>query len=139
MTNIELPKGINETDITSPKKYDALVEDWDKRQFEMWYTERFGWCIPTLMISRASSRARSAGATTDRSYAISVKDERLVTIGRGPHVKRTVTVYVRKTRAEALQKFLDLRDKGSEQANDYRDQLSTKRLRSRGRGMFGLY
>lgn len=137
-TKVALPEGVLETDLNPPKygtkgnsdlflrengeKYGAVLS------FELWYTERFGWCIPTLEIRKASSRSRIAGtnSTDRRSYGISLRGE-IVTIGLGPHIKRTCTVYVKASRQDKLQKFLDLRVKGLEQAGGIRDRISSRR------------
>jgi hypothetical protein len=133
---IGLPKGINETDLKRPPygSKDPLVSDWDRQSFEMFYTERFGWVLPCLLISRASRRQRSSMPNvTDRSYAIAVRDKKLVSVGRGPHVKRDVTVYVRKSREATLSPFVQLRTEGAAKAGEYRDTLSSRRLTSRSR------
>jgi hypothetical protein len=99
--------------------------------FELWYTERFGWCIPTLTIRNVSGRARARGAETRRSYAISIRDEKLVSCGMGPHVKRHVTIRVKESRFEALKPLLDLRIRGQEKAGDCRDRRSTRAANTR--------
>jgi hypothetical protein len=53
-----------------------------------------------------------------------------VTMGKGPHVLRTVTVYVRNGRKDALQKFLDLKVQGEAKAGDIRDRISTRRAQT---------
>jgi hypothetical protein len=128
-----LPTGINERDTTYPKgTKDGYVADWDCRTFELFYTERFGWVIPCLLISRISRRQSHYGAqATDRSYAITINDQKLVSVGKGPHVKRSVTIHVRKSRAEALAKFLTLRTEGQAKAGAYRDTLSSRRMAGR--------
>jgi hypothetical protein len=61
-------------------------------------------------------------------------------MGKGPHVLRTVTVYVRNGRVEALKKFLDLKAQGEGKAGDIRDTISTRRMNTmaRRRNNFGL-
>ena len=126
---IALPAGITEKDTTYPKG-EPYTSDYDNASFEMFYTERFGWVIPCLLISRASGRQHRMGATTDRSYAIAVRDRAMVRVGLGPHVKRAVTVHVRKSREAALKPFIDLRTEGSSNANDTRDRISTRRMQT---------
>jgi hypothetical protein len=123
--NIELPDEVRETDLKYPS-WESTKNNEDNRvvsQFEMWYTERFGWCIPTLFISRA----RRGSNMNDRTYGIAINTNGVVTMGKGPHVLRTVTVYVRKGRVEALKKFTDLKTKGEGDAGQIRDRISTRR------------
>jgi hypothetical protein len=118
---VKLPDGV----LVSDTKYPGLGEEQDyNSMFDLWYTERFGWCIPTLLIS--SGRKVNM---PDRTYATTLDGEP-VRIGKGPHVKRTVKVYVRLSRKEALQKFIDLKLAGQETSNDIRDRISTRRLRT---------
>lgn len=121
-----LPAGIIKSDLHYPKytSEDALVKDYDRQSFEIWYTERMGWCVPTLLISRAGRR--SAPGASDRTYATTL-DGSVVRIGLGPHVLAKHTVYVRASRESALEKFLALRDKGASDANQIRDRISTRR------------
>lgn len=86
-------------------------------------TERFGWVLTTLGISKGK---RYSGQT-DRSYGISIKDEGLVTVGKGPHVLATVEVYLSDANLPRLQKYLDLWKKGMAKAGDTRDRISTRR------------
>lgn len=121
VNDIPLPKGILKTDLKYPKNYKNHVYGKD---FELWYTERFGWCIPTLLIGRKRGRN-----TTDRTYATTL-DGKPVRIGNGPHVKATVQVYVTKKREKALQTFVEIHTKGAEVSNEIRDRISTRRMRS---------
>lgn len=100
--------------------------EYDDLRFELWYVANFGWCIPTLLISKAGRR-RPAG-TPDRTYAIMVDGGRGCRIGRGPHVTAQLTVYVTKKNIERLRKFIDLRKQGQVQANETRDRISTRRM-----------
>ena len=65
-----------------------------------------------------------------RTYAIAVSDGAQVRVGFGPHVKAHHSVYVTEATESWLQKFVDLRGKGSESANDTRDRISTRRLQT---------
>lgn len=124
-----LPDGILASDLKRPKwdvASDALVADYDSREFELWYTTGFGWCIPTLQIASGRHRYRASSATA-RTYAVQVKDKKLCRIGMGPHVTFTATVYVRKTRAKALAPFLALRRDGLGRAGQVRDRISSRR------------
>jgi hypothetical protein len=132
---VPLPAGVDWSDLEYDyKRRDRYVMDHlgCRESFEIWNTERFGWCIPVLLIRNASRRARARGVECDRYYAISL-DGQLCTIGHGPHVKARHTVYVLKSKLAKLQKYLDLRAKGSEQANTARDIRST-RVTARTRG-----
>jgi hypothetical protein len=62
----------------------------------------------------------------DRFYATALNGK-IYRVGRGPHVLSTTTVYVKKSRENALQKFLDLMDKGNADANMIRDRISSRR------------
>jgi len=145
-SKIKLPAPVLESDI-----YD--IRDWDKNQgvkyaiedyknpvytqyggtieFELWYTERFGWVIPTLTIRNNTGRA--ARAETRRSYAIAIKDGAMCSAGMGPHVKRHVTIRVKQERFEALKPLLDIMIKGGEKAGDIRDRRSTRIAQGRAR------
>lgn len=138
-----LPKDITAKDLTRPgyEDKDKLArisegpESWQYRsaEFEMWYTEQMGWCIPTLLISNA----RRGSNNPARTYATTL-DSKPVRIGRGPHVKRIVTVYVRESRLSALQHYLDKQSAGAEVSNQIRDRISSRRaqgqvMRAQGR------
>lgn len=134
-TKAKLPDGIERTDLDRPAwddKRDKLVVTWgDEREapvdrFELWHTSGFGWCIPTLHIANPSRRARTAGVQDSRTYAVTL-DGKVVRIGMGPHVTERVTVYIRKRRLSALQRFIDLMVKGQGDAQEVRDRISTRR------------
>jgi hypothetical protein len=139
---VALPEGILAKDLERPsfKSKDGLVSNWDSNHFELWCVAmRAGpieWFIPTLLIAKASRRSAN---TTARTYATRVKDGASgYRIGRGPHVKAVVTVYIRKSRAKALQRFLDMRTAGQETAGQIRDRISSRRaqgelMRAQGR------
>jgi len=82
----------------------------------------FGWCIRTLGIRRSRRADR-----TDRTYAVRVSDGSTVRIGIGPHVLRTITVYVTEDRADALAKYTAMHNAGDVRANEIRDRISTRR------------
>lgn len=127
--NITLPTNVKSTDCTYPKwsKTNRVVDS-----FELWYTERFGWVIPTLTISKAKF------GTARRTYAIAIKDGQICTVGNGPHVLAQTTVYVTPKRQKALQSFLDIRTKGQGNAGMIRDRISTRRANtSLRRAQFG--
>ena len=158
-----LPKGILKADTLRPSQYtksgklrkgskpyhEVVAQGKDGstygyHEYELWYTERFGWVIPTLLISR------SKGSTPDRYYGITIGDEKpdysrsaaerrdrergqQVRIGKGPHVLHQVSVYIRKDRIEKLQFLIDLYNQGQISANDTRDRISTRRARTASR------
>jgi hypothetical protein len=99
-------------------------------RFDLWHTERFGWCIPTLQIRHATARHVRAGATQDRTYAVAIDTGSVVRIGLGPHVTATHTVYVTEGRRAVLQPLIDLRSQGEGDAGDIRDRISTRRAQS---------
>jgi hypothetical protein len=119
----------NKPDVWASESYDkpTYTQYGGQISFELWYTERFGWCIPTLGIRGISSRGRAAGVQTARTYGIAIKGEGAVSMGHGPHVKATHTVYVKKDRFDALKPLLDLMIKGQEKAGEIRDQRSSRR------------
>ena len=137
-----LPAGIIKSDLTYPsyKSKDGLVDDYRNSSFELWCVSSarndMEWFIPTLLIANASRRSPN---TTARTYATRVSDGKSGwRIGRGPHVKATFTVYVRKSRARALKPFLDMRTAGQEVAGQIRDRISSRRaqgalMRAQGR------
>jgi hypothetical protein len=112
-TKPALPDGVLESDLKM--KYPCTA------QFDLWYCDRLGWVIPTLLI--AASRRHGYAA---RTYAVTL-DGHLCRVGAGPHVLRTVRVYVTKRRAKMLQKFIDLRQSGKADAGTVRDRISSRR------------
>lgn len=136
---IALPKPVLESDVYRHedwKKWEKIAcyrEDYKNPvytqyggdvTFELWYTERFGWVIPTLTIR--NNTGRMAKAETRRSYGIAILKEQLVSVGMGPHVKRHVTIKVKESRFQALKPLLDLSIKGMEKAGDCRDRRSSR-------------
>ena len=126
-----LPDGILPSDLSVPKGKNGF-SDYEKLarhdmggiiQFSLWHTMVFGWCIPTLHIS---NHGRNRGAT-ERTYAVRISDGAVVRIGGGPHVTERHEVYVRKTRQEALQKYVEMQTQGELAANTVRDRISTRR------------
>jgi hypothetical protein len=129
-----LPPGIEVEDLVYPLKYedsevlDDSMERYSQYQlnkFELWNVEGArvnSWCIPVLLISKGR------GNQPDRNYAIDVTGG-MCRIGRGPHVKVCVTVYVTKQNKKRLLEkgFLKLIRDGQTQAGQTRDQISTRR------------
>lgn len=113
-TENKLPEGIQKTDLKWPSS-----DDYSVARFELWHVERFGWVIPTLPISGRGDNLRT--------YAVEIAGGKVVSVGRGPHVHERHEVYVRKSRKEALQKYLDLKTAGEGDAGMIRDRISTRR------------
>lgn len=111
-------KNFNSDEVVDPQFGDhgalTFYEVKDRKGFTNWY-------IATLGISRGKQ------GRADRTYAVRIKDGALGRIGNGPHVLQTVKVYVRKGRAEALKKYLDLYTKGAGDAGMVRDRISSRR------------
>lgn len=122
--------------------FDSKPENQGIDQFEIWETERFGWCIPTLLISNPGRQRRAVAQrmgfeASERTYGISMKGE-IVTIGGGPHLKQRLTVHVSAARQPDLAKYLELKEKGERDANSIRDRISTRRAQtSLRRSMYG--
>ena len=110
--------------------------------FTFFKTDRFGWVLTTLLIGKAGRRAPRG--TTDRFYGITVKygkgmEHDLVTVGKGPHVTATATVYLKAGNIDRLGKYVELWKKGMARAGDTRDRISTRRANTinRRRDLFG--
>ncbi len=133
---LNLPKDVLESDTHYPK--------WSSRQsaktrrdneivqsITLYDTEGFGWVVCTLPIG-----GNRRGQSTQRTYAIRMSDEQLVSVGRGPHVKSVVQLHITRKRAAALDTYIKLHQKGMGAAGSYRDNLSTRRMASRSRRGF---
>ena len=132
--NIPLPKGVKITD--TQRKY-SLKDGYapvdramgDCGSVTMHYTERFGWCIATLPISKSQKFA-------DRTYGICVNDKGIVRVGKGPHVLSTITLYFKQKRAEMLAHYAELYKVGLVRAHEIRDGISTRRAQTSDRYSF---
>lgn len=62
-----------------------------------------------------------------RSYVVQVSSGNLGRAGKGPHVKATVVVYLKKSNIDRLRKYLDLWFKGMIEAGAVRDRISSRR------------
>ena len=125
----KLPEGITKIDLKYPsyRSKDGLIKDWASSTFDIWDIEDWGWVIPTLEIGRSRRHARENNV---RTYAVRVDDGKTVRVGLGPHVKGKHTVYVRKSRFNALKKYVEMKNSGAADANQIRDRISTRRMRS---------
>ncbi len=120
--NQKLPNGILKSDLKYATFEETKELDWEDRSFELWNVKGIGWVIPTLSIRK--NRRNDYG---DRTYAIGVSDKKIYTCGFGPHVLERITVWVRDSRLNSLQMYLDLRREGMEKAGMIRDRMSTRR------------
>jgi hypothetical protein len=124
-TKIELPEGVEVKDTIYPKwnSKDRIVQEaGDSGRLSFYLTTGFGWCVATLLIS--NTRKPNGFA---RTYAVRCSDGAQVRIGKGPHVTKEITVYIRKSRVKALQKYIDMFSKGQVEANEVRDRISSRR------------
>lgn len=118
-----LPKGVLKSDLERPA-WDAEdgidYELGEHGQLTLYKTERFGWVINTLFISRGKR------GQPDRSYGQAIDTDQVVSCGNGPHVTETAVVYIRKSRAEALKHLTDMYVEGMKRANAIRDRRSSR-------------
>jgi hypothetical protein len=130
-----LPAGITEQDIVAPKWDDNDSVDYNHGEsghLTLYKTERFGWVINTLFISRGKR------GQPDRSYGLAIDGQNVVTCGNGPHVTETLTVYLRSSRIAALQPLIDMYIDGMKRANAIRDRRGSRiaqgqEMRAQGR------
>jgi len=120
---IELPPGVLVSDTKYPDWKERATDHGDNGCLTFYNTHGFGWCIATLAIGGRTRRGRE----NSRTYAVRVSDGAGVRIGNGPHVKSTVTIYLRKARMSALKKYADLYVTGAVKANTTRDRISSRR------------
>lgn len=123
--NIALPKGVKQTDTErkySPKTGYAPIDTklGNYGSVTMHYTERFGWCIATLPISKSQK-------FQDRTYGICVDGGDIVRVGKGPHILSTITVYFKTNRVNELMTYAELYKTGLTKAHQIRDGISTRR------------
>lgn len=130
-----LPKGLTVGDLVQPSCTNAASSlalsralygsDYGGTSFEILYTERFGWVAAVLLIRRATWRNKGG---SNRTYAVSLKNGEMCRVGFGPHILRKETVYVTKSNVERLEAGpIPIVLKGSIEANDCRDRISTRR------------
>lgn len=109
-----LPPGVKTSDLRYPEKgrpVDTLT---------FYLCERLGWCIAVLPISRGRERS-------DRVYGVRCDTGTLCRMGKGPHVKKEVTIYIAEDRALPLDRYLKLKRQGEVDANVVRDRISSRR------------
>lgn len=125
----ELPTGVKQSDLTQAKwdtneriKFaDLQAMGLESDSLTFYLTEGFGWVLLTLHISKARR-----AASTDRSYAITL-DGKLCRVGKGPHVKKVLTVYLKSNNVERLSKLIELHKQGQGDAGVVRDRISSRR------------
>lgn len=145
---IPLPDGVIESDLKSPAYNSDNRILWNlpcQGMLTFHYVPPRGWCIATLPIGNA----RPGSGYEGRTYAIEVEtknsystEHNIVTIGKGPHITKTITVYVTTKREAKLKKYLDIYTEGLTAANQIRDRISTRRantaLRRSRNGLSGF-
>jgi hypothetical protein len=127
----ELPPLVKASDTTWPKWKPGGDSESVVKSLTFYKTERMGWVIVTLLIGRGTR------GQPDRYYGITL-DGKVCRVGKGPHVKAIAEVHVRKSREEALKKYLDLYEKGMGDAGSIRDRIGSRRaqgqiMRAQGR------
>lgn len=129
----ELPFGLIESDLKYPKhpknwKWGKQYPSDVLHTITLYETERMGWVVTTLLISNPGRRHRHLDAQPPqpRTYAVTA-DGSVCRVGLGPHVKRTITVYITRGRFEKLKKIVELHEKGLADAGSIRDRISTRR------------
>ena len=125
----KLPFGIKKSDLGYPKDYkDSILH-----YIDIYEVERFGWVVATLPIGGSSRRSGYA----QRTYAVTA-DGKVCRVGKGPHVKQTIKVYVAKSRAKDLSELVELYTNGAVKANTIRDRISSRRAQGQLNRMNGL-
>jgi len=124
----DLPLGVMTEDIDMKVAFSQNADHpnyslGDGGHLTFYKTARFGWCVATLPISRGKN------GWTDRTYAIA-ENGAICTVGNGPHVLAKITVYLRKSRVDALRKWIDLYNTGLGNAGMIRDRRSTRRAQT---------
>jgi hypothetical protein len=132
-----LPEGMTKLDLTyitelERERGEKWVDGFENAHFEMYAVEFRGGSKPEWVIATLAIGGKG------RTYGIRISTGTVCRVGAGPHVKATVTVHVRVSRAKALQKYTDLRLKGATEANQIRDRISSRRaegqvMRAQGR------
>ena len=97
------------------------------------------WVIATLFIRNASHAQRRNNISGERTYAISLTDKKIYTVGLGPHVKRTATVYLKKDNLNRLNDLIETYKLGMGDANMIRDRRSSRIAQTKQyRAQYGL-
>lgn len=107
---------------------------WEKRKelgledihaLTFYQVKGIGWVLTTLHISNPSRR--QAAGTPARTYAIGLTDRKVYTVGKGPHVLKSVEVHLKNSNLERMQKYIDLYREGMGNAGQIRDRISSRR------------
>lgn len=85
------------------------------------YRTKSGWNVCCLLIRGKGRQA------TDRYYARGLSDQKLWTLGRGPHVLEEITVHVSAANAERLKPVIEAYVKGLGEAQAVRDRIGSRR------------
>jgi len=137
----DLPPNVTVADLEYPTGNNI---DWETRKqlgleelydLVFYKTSGLGWLIATLHIKNPSRRQRGAAA---RTYAVGINDGKVYRVGLGPHVLKTITVYLSKTNLDRLGNYIRLWKQGLAEAGTVRDRISSRRAqgqiyRSQGR------
>lgn len=121
----DLPPDVQASDLEFPKKHlpweqlEALGLGGSALTFYL-VPSLGGWILTTLGISGAGRQA------TARSYGIGL-DGKTCRVGKGPHVKASVTIYLSADNVERLSKYVELWQAGMERAGEVRDRISSRR------------
>jgi hypothetical protein len=104
----------------------------DSNELTFYFTPTLGWVLCTLGIAKAKHdrTARTYGVTLDRG---------LCRVGSGPHVKKTVTIYLSKENAKRLERYTELWLFGMEKAGCTRDRISSRRAQGQLERAAGKY
>lgn len=122
----KLPFGLIADDLTYPKGKERLASDvgsyGNLKLYEV-DNHKGGtfWIVCTLHI------ANGRRGQPDRTYGMRCDTKTVVRAGQGPHVLRTVNVYVRQSRTKALAELIELWTKGMANAGTIRDRVSSRR------------
>jgi hypothetical protein len=124
---VALPKDVREADLKYPSWKSKVRVEQTLTLYYVTMTRDGGkdWFIANLQIRR------SRNGHANRTYATRVSDGKTGwRIGAGPHVTKTITVYVTTKNKARLAKLVDMASKGEEDANIIRDRISSRRAQS---------
>lgn len=122
----KLPFDLEKSDLSYPKDYKERVI----HTIELYEVERAGWVIATLGISSGNKYAA-------RTYSVDANGK-VWRVGKGPHVKQTITAYVTEKSAKRLAELIRLHNSGAIEANTIRDRISSRRAQGQINRMKGM-
>lgn len=131
----KLPKVFRVSDLSYPtdaqwlgwKILAGLRERGVSGSITLYHVINTGWCAPVLLIQKAGRR-HSQG-TADRNYAVCLNDGKIYRIGLGPHVDEKAVFHLKKGNLKRLASIIETISAGAVQANQIRDQRSTRAMR----------